>query len=71
MNVSKGKMWSATLGGCATFLVLVGGFLADGRLDGQEMATGAGALVTLVSTVYAVWRKPNVPIGNGVRPLSR
>lgn len=71
MRMSNGKMWSATLGGCATFLVLVGGFLADGTLDGEEMATGAGALVTLISTVYAVWRRRNVPIGPEVRPSSR
>lgn len=70
MEVSKGKMWSATLGGCATFLVLVAGFLSDGQVDGGEMATGAGALVTLISTVYAVWRKRNVPVQN-VQPLRR
>lgn len=67
MEMSKGKMWSATIGGVATFLTLVAGFLSDGTLDGGELATGAGALVTLVSTVYAVWRTRNVPVG--ARPL--
>jgi hypothetical protein len=64
--MSKGKMWAATFGGLATFLAVVGGLLSDGKLDGGEAATGLAALVTLVSTVYAVWRTRNTP----VRPVA-
>lgn len=66
MKVTPAKAWAATIGALATFLVLLGGFLSDGTLDGGEMATGAGGLITLVTTVYAVWRTRNQPVKSGV-----
>lgn len=35
--------------------------LADGKLDLREATTLGGVVVTLVGTVYAVWRAPNKP----------
>jgi hypothetical protein len=61
MKITKAKAWAATAGGIGTFLVEIAGFLADGKLDGAELATAGGSLVTLVSTVYAVWRVTNKP----------
>lgn len=67
MNWTKAKMWAAAIGStCTAIVVALGplqGALADGHIDTGEAAGLIGVAVTLVGTVYAVWRTPNKPAG--------
>jgi len=62
VRTTAAKAWAATIGALITFLTVGVGFLSDGKLDGGEAATGAGAFVTLVVTIYAVWRTRNTSV---------
>lgn len=67
MNMTKAKMWAAaagsTLTALATAVATAQAVLDDGALDLGEYSLIATAVVTLVATVYAVWRTPNVDKG--------
>lgn len=66
MRYTKGKAWAAAIGSVCTAVVVFIGVLMpaldDGRIDGGEVTTLATAAVTLVGTVYAVWRVRNKPV---------
>lgn len=66
MKMTAVKAKVAAVGATLTaFLVALGPLqdaLADGKLDLQEATTLGGVAVTLVGTVYAVWRAPNKPV---------
>lgn len=49
----------ATLTALAVAWATVQGALADGKLDASEVTPLIVAGVTLVATVYGVWRAPN------------
>lgn len=75
MTWTKAKMWAAAIGGtCTAIVVALGplqGALADGHIDTGEAAGLIGVAVTLVGTVYAVWRTPNTLVKDqnaGQRP---
>jgi fatty acid/phospholipid biosynthesis enzyme len=60
---SKAKTVAAAIGGTLTALsvalTVVQLALGDGNIDAGEVGTLASAAVTLVGTVYAVWRTEN------------
>ena len=64
--VSKAKMWVAAIGSTLTallvFLTPLGGALEDGKLDGGEVAGLVVTFISLVGTVYGVWRVRNKPV---------
>lgn len=63
MKFSKAKTVAAAIGSTLTAitvaLAVVQLVLGDGKIDTGEVATLATAAVTLVSTVYAVWKTEN------------
>lgn len=66
MNLTKAKMWAAAVGSTLTALMAMVAtarvVLDDGALDAGEYGLITTAVVTLVSTVYAVWRVENKPV---------
>jgi hypothetical protein len=70
MKLTKAKAYAAALGATATALMTALAtaqtVLDDGALDATEYGLIATAAVTLLGTVYAVWRVPNVPATSGV-----
>lgn len=66
MKVTALKAKVAAVGATLTALLVALGplqdALADGKLDLGEATTLGGVVVTLVGTVYAVWRAPNKPV---------
>jgi hypothetical protein len=69
---SKAKTVVAAIGAtCTAILValaVVQTVLADGKLDITEYSTLIGAAVTLVGTVYGVWRTENKVLQGKVIP---
>lgn len=53
-----------TLTALTTALASVNVALSDNTLDSSDYSSLALAIVTLVSTVYAVWRVPNKPVSS-------
>lgn len=51
----------ATLTALAAAWAVASVALNDGKIQGGEVATLLTTAVTLVGTVYAVWRTPNTP----------
>lgn len=64
---TKAKMWAAAIGGTCTAvsvaITTVQLVLGDGKIEAGEITTLITTGVTLVSTVYAVWKTRNQPIG--------
>jgi len=63
MVFTKAKAWVAGIGSTLTAIVVaigvLSGALQDNKIDGGEIATLISTAVTLVGTVYSVWRVPN------------
>lgn len=66
MTYTKAKAWAAAIGATCTAVVVFVGVLmpalGDGHVDGGELTTLVTAAVTLVGTVFAVWRVRNKPV---------
>lgn len=69
MKMTTAKTKAAAVGATLTAILVALGplqsALADDRLDLGEATTLGGVLVTLVGTVYAVWRTQNKPVVDG------
>lgn len=65
-RTTNAKAIAAGVGATLTALITALGplqtALDDGHIDVGEGTTLAGVAVTLVVTVYAVWRTPNKPV---------
>ena len=65
MKTTAAKAWVAGIGATLTALLVAIGplqtALADDTLDLGEATNLAGVLVTLIGTVYGVWRTENKP----------
>lgn len=66
MNFTKAKMWAAAVGATLTALMTALATaqvaLDDGALDLGDVGLITTAVVTLGSTVYAVWKMENKPV---------
>jgi hypothetical protein len=66
MPTTSHKAWIAALGttltSITTALATVQLVLDDDAIDLAEYSTLATAGITLVATIYAVWRTPNRPV---------
>lgn len=66
IKVTAAKAWAATIGGILTAILLFIGVLTpaldDGQLSAGEVTPLVAGVVTLISTVYAVWRVRNRPV---------
>ena len=64
--MTKAKMWAAAIGttctAIATALTAVQLVLGDGKIEVGEITTLATTALTLIGTVYAVWKTPNKSI---------
>lgn len=67
-RTTKAKAVTAAIGttltALTTALASVNIALSDNKLDGSDYGSLALALVTLLSSIYAVWRVPNQPISS-------
>lgn len=65
MKTGKAKMWAAAIGSTLTAILVFLGVLSpaldDNQLTVGEVTPLVAAVVTLASTVYAVWRVRNKP----------
>lgn len=63
---TKAKAIAAGIGSTCTaiivFITLVGPMLADDKIDAGEAGGLVAAFISLVGTVYAVWRVRNKPV---------
>lgn len=66
MKVTAAKAWAAVIGGTLTAILLFLGVLNpaldDGQISAGEITPLVAGLVTLASTVYAVWKVRNKPV---------
>lgn len=66
MKVTAAKAWAAAIGGTCTAILLFLGILnpalEDGEISTAEVVPLIAGIVTLASTVYAVWRVRNKPV---------
>lgn len=66
---SKAKTVAAAVGGtltaCMVALTAVQLVLGDGKVDVGEYSTLFGTAVTLIGTVYAVWKTENKVLSGG------
>lgn len=64
---TKAKMWAAVIGSTCTAIAValttIQLVLGDGKIETGEITTLITTGITLVSTVYAVWKTRNNPIG--------
>ena len=75
MKFTKAKTYAAAIGATATAVTAaiasVQVVLDDGALDAAEYGLIATAVVTLVGTVYGVWRTENKVIDPAPVPTTR
>lgn len=69
MVFTKAKTIAASIGAtCTAIVVFVGVLLpdlSDNKIDGGEATALVLAFISLVGTVYAVWRTPNKVLSSG------